>query len=340
MDSLSHDERSTYQKSGNLPDRIGIKETSSGKSSPAVSAEPNPATAGLEAPASETGTSATDTTEKPKGLKLKARTDQLAEENRQLQEQLRIRHALREELARTERPVDDKPAASSTAKPATQAEYDRYLAMPDAPQEADFDSYAKFTAAMSLFIGDKRFEERQAQSRTESSVRQSVDGVKAWAEGAQKRIQDYSADKPGFAESINPQLLEIESARVRRLMNQPVTPSHELVDLVMDSDYTGQLLEHFSTEQGIAEWQQLVRLPSENARSRAVGRLEARFVGTPAGGSGASAPKYVSSAPGPATTVGSRPSDTADALESAIKSKDAARYAREATKRELAALKG
>lgn len=94
---------------------------------------------------------------KPKDKGAKARSAELDPEIAELQEKLRLRKMLREEL---DRGRDDKPAESSPAPvKATQKEFARFRAMPDAPKIGDFEAFEDWSVEMSVFVAGKRLEE-------------------------------------------------------------------------------------------------------------------------------------------------------------------------------------
>lgn len=66
-----------------------------------------------------------------------------------------------------------EPAPAAPKQP----EWQRYKAHPDAPKEDDFESYADYTAALSTFIADQRFEDRLQATRqsVERESRQQAD---------------------------------------------------------------------------------------------------------------------------------------------------------------------
>lgn len=126
-------------------------------SAPAKPVEQAASTDAPAKPASEPG--------KPKEKGAKARSAELDPEIAELQEKLRLRKMLREEL---ERGRDEKPAASSPApKKAAAREFERFKAMPDAPKLDDvdergsalFNDYQDWAVEMAAFVAGKRLEE-------------------------------------------------------------------------------------------------------------------------------------------------------------------------------------
>lgn len=117
-------------------------------------------------PASESG--------EPKGKGAKARSAELAKENADLQEQLRLRKMLREELKLTEK--GDKPADSSSAPvKARVREFERFKAMPDAPKVADYDDYGDWTIDMQVFVNRKGLEEYSQRQKQDYDAGQFRD---------------------------------------------------------------------------------------------------------------------------------------------------------------------
>ena len=324
LDSFTPTERDTWQKSGDLPERVTVT-TSDEKpdSSPAEPADQAASTDARTAPASEPG--------KPNGDKLRARNAQLDEENKQLQERLRLRHALREELASLDRPKADAKADSSPAAAPTLTEWQRYMALPGAPKEDDFSSYGEFTAAQALFIADRRFEDHQARAFEQTQRTQADETLQRTADEAATRVRSYAETHPEFEGQVDDRLLAIAPLSALPA-NARITPQNVLAEAIIQSPVTPQLLQHFSTPEGQKDWQRLCAMPPPDLH-RAFGRLEARFDD---GASAASPQKHLSSAPAPATVLGARPADTADPIEKAVREKDFLRFERESNKAALA----
>lgn len=72
-------------------------------------------------------------------------------------------------------PVAAAPPAAAPPAPPTQAEYKRYMAMPDVPKVDQFpgeNGWQEYQFAVSQFIADKRFDERMAQHAHAQQVAQ------------------------------------------------------------------------------------------------------------------------------------------------------------------------
>lgn len=209
--------------------------------------------------------------------------------------------------------------------------------MPDAPKEADFESFAEFSAATSLFITDQRWTEHQTRARQDADYQRHVQGVEQISQTATERIEKATKDDPEFKSKVNPDLLKVDIASVRRLNGEKVGPQHVLAEQIARSEHVDKLLLHFSGAEGMTEWSRLCGLPPAEL-FRAFGRLEARFEsGAPTTAAAAPAPKTLSSATAPGTTVGGRPSEPIDAVDAALKRKDEGGYIAAANARDLAA---
>jgi hypothetical protein len=333
LDGLSREQRSHWELTGEFP-----TQTPSADSSPAKPVEQAAETA-ASSPASEPGKPAD-----PKEKGVKARSAELDRDIAAMQDKLRLRAQLRDELARTERPSDGKPD-SSPGQPPTQAEWKRFLAMPDAPKVEDFEGengFVEWTAAVGLFIADKRYQEHQDRARGDSEFRSQVDAVTRLQEEATARVSQYAKDHPDFNTKVHPELIELDTATVRRLKGQKVGPQHVLAEEILKSPSTAQLLEHFSTEAGQQEWARLMTLAPGDLM-RAFGRIEGRMEqGTSQAPPAASAPapKDLSSAPPPGKPMGERPTEPIDPSEAALKRRDYRAFEAAENAREMAALAG
>lgn len=225
-----------------------------------------------------------------------------------------------------------KPDAKADSSPAaTKAEWQRFAELPDAPKEDAFDKYGDYTAAMALFIADKRFEERDQQSHQRSQVEAREREVETIHATARDRAATYFEQHPDAKAKVSPELLAIpplstlDPRTVEDMKQSPegvqMLRGHWLLDRVLESEVPGPLLVHFSGEQGQRDWQRLVALPSAAAVTRALGSIEARLA------TGSPAPVHISSsAPAPPTTLGKRPAAPVDELKAAQDSGDFRRF--------------
>lgn len=329
LESLSHEEKQSWQKTGALPTSITVTNdgtnVDSSSTQPGKQADDKPAASSAE----------------PKKVDKRAaehRGPELDAEIATIQEKLKLRRALREELATLDRPAEKTtPPASSAEKPPNQREWERFAAMADAPQEAEFSSVRDYTIAMSLFVAEKRDAERAVVARQAAAQTSHLEGVKKVIEDAKGRVEKYREIDPDLESKIDPQLVDITPASLLP-RGTAAQPHHVLMENILRSDFTPQLLVHFSTPEGQAQWLALCKLGSQpDAFLRAFGRIEARFEQS---ATSMPVPQHVSSAPKPPAVLGTRPAESTDPVDAAIRSKDVGRYIREQNKRELAALRG
>lgn len=334
LSSMNTEERSAWEKTGSFPERIATRRSSAEDPSD-VSAASSAATP--DKPATD-GPAASSAEQKPPkrsghGGDADTRIQQLLTEQKRDRDALTRLQGELDALRRAPAPTDAK-AASSAAAPTPQ-EYERFLAMPDAPKEESFDSYAKFTAAMSVFIADKRFEERTATASRDVAERGRQQALAKTVTSARERIAAYAEKNPEFASKVNADLLAITPASMLGPKEQ-IGPHHVLADAILQSEAQPQLLEHFSTPDGLKDWQRLMALPPADLL-RGFGRIEAALEHA---ASAAPSPNFVSKAPDPATVLGGRPSEAADPVDAAVQSKNMERYVAEANKRDLARRRG
>lgn len=331
LNSMTAEQRSQWELTGNLPTDAASSPalTTESDSSSATPAAQAAATAATETPASEPG--------KPVETRnAESRIRELANADRRQREEIARLQGQLEALTR------GKPDVRPESSPApTQREYQRYLAMPDAPKEADFDTYAEFSAAQSLFITDQRWQEHQARADARTAHARQIDGVKQLGQTAEQRIQAALTADPDFRSKVHDDLLAVEPASIRALAGKPIGPQHALAEEILRSEHTAQLLEHFSTDDGRKDWARLCALPAPDFL-RAFGRLDARFDRGPVTETHAEtpAPKTLSTAPKPVTTIGTKPQESLDPVEASLQRKDFTGYAAAQNARDVAALTG
>lgn len=213
------------------------------------------------------------------------------------------REAVERELEAYRRGTGPAPSpAPSPTRPVTQAEWQRYKAMPDAPRSDSFESYDDYTAALSLFIADKRFEERVAAAQHH---RERVDRD----EQQHQRLTAY-AERMGTVLASDPQFLERLSPEVANLRptshldpSQSPTPLSDLAEEVLDSPHAGALLRHFSDHPD--DLRRFAGLKTRKELLREFTKLETRFDAAPSGS--APSPPALSTAKPPIKPVGSAP---------------------------------
>lgn len=167
---------------------------------------------------------------------------------------------LRRKLEDATRPParrDDPPAASTEAQPRKSSdEYKKYLAMPDAPKEKDFDSIVDHGAAMAVFISDKRHEERverEAQGRRElEHTTGRIERIKTF----QGRVQAFKTAAPERLEKLTPEIkalhgwdrLQADNAARQARGEAPLqaTVDHAIAEEIYESELPMEIAVHLS----------------------------------------------------------------------------------------------
>jgi hypothetical protein len=272
---------------------------------------------------------------KPKGKGVKERNAELDAEIAELNEKLRLRREIRRELDATDR-AQPKPDVKPDSSPAVdkKAEAARFRAMPDAPKLEDFESYDDWAIEMASFVADKKLEERDRRSQQEATARQEEQRFTEKVTKASERFKGYLEKHPEAKDRIRPELLAIVPISQLRPSETP-GPHNFIAEQIFESDFTGELVDHFSTDAGVQDFQRLMRL-SPDAIVREIGRIEARFMDSGTKTTPVRAPKTISTAPDPAETLGRRPAAPADRLEAALHTGDFSAYADEANRRDWA----
>lgn len=214
-------------------------------------------------------------------------------------------------LSPTERkPEPVKPAAAAEPKKGS-TEYQRYMAMPDAPKAEEFDSIVEHAAAMSVFINDTKHAEReQARVDTDrklSRVKADVDRVKTF----HGRIEAFKQTVPEFATKLSPDVkalhgfarLQQVNAERQQQGQSPIaaTVDHAIAEEIYDSEMAPQVALHLSEHPD--DLRALRACASPNALLKAFGRLEDKVRAS--GGDGTS------------TTTADKPATPADLRERA-----------------------
>lgn len=226
-----------------------------------------------------------------------------------------------------------RPAAVEPPKPAADQGdvYDRYLGMPDAPKIADFQAkgktYEQFTAAMQIFIADKRDDERtqrQRQHETEQSMRQRESTRATRLQTAFTADTDVSEmfkvikDTGQYPTNgpISRDVLALKPFSALGPNEQP-TAFNAIAEELLESDSPVALARHLSKPGELAR---LAALPDARSLLRAIRDIE-REITTP------KTVKTTTQAGEPAITLTSnRATDPLDEETAAIRSGDQARY--------------
>lgn len=321
---------STFEREANALD-LGQKP------SPTPPAESSPAPVAEGAAPAEAGRAdsppAPPDDKKPKNLQ--TRRDQVDAEVAALREQLRVAKALRDELAHVrQRPQPDQPVSDpARSQPKS---WERYKQFPDAPKAENFDSYEDYLDARAEFIADRRFEDRARQSETERRTQEHADATTRRITGFTEKLAKARESDAAFDSKVNPYLLQEVVPAFALRPGEPVTPANVLLQEIVDSPVSAELLVYLSTPEGIEAWNAAVKADSPAATIRAFGRIEARFL---SGGKAAEAPapaKPVTSAPAPPTTLGEKPPQSPDRARAALAAGDYSAYEAAADAADLA----
>lgn len=230
------------------------------------------------------------------------------------------------ELEALSRPAPTKPAESSPApaepKPAEFPDYADYLAdHPDA-------TLREWSQAHFRHMLDQQAAETAQRTTAEAldrSFEQQVTELKT-------QFDQAKATDPAFMEKLDPDVSDTKSAEYQRAAKQPVTPANIVTSELLKSSIAPQLSLYFSEHKD--EWTRLQQVPDRfkglpplvQAREhiewikREVGRIEGKLEA--AATAPASHKKTTTSAPSPATTLGTRPTAPLDAEAEAMKKGD------------------
>lgn len=248
------------------------------------------------------------------------------------QELLADRKAATERAERAERELAAlrTPAAKPDAQPAVSSPAPAAIVYP--PELASIDAYTlKFPNATYEDFIEARVEHKQ-EARAEQKAaadRQRIESeqrtaersarLKTWETQASALIDTLDTLKtsdPKAFDAINPELLQQKSSLSLK-PGEPMVFGHVLADLVFASEHPVALLTHLSDK---AEANRLYALRQERgdeAFYKEIGRIEATFEKAPK-----ASPSHITAAPPPPRTVGSRPSEPADPIASAVASGD------------------
>jgi hypothetical protein len=268
---------------------------------PAAPASPAASTDATPSPASEPG--------KPsKGIK--ARSAEVQADIDQLQQQLRQRAALREQVAREDAP----PPPPRQAPPRADAR-----GAPEDDPPPDPDDVEHYPDG----IYDRQWMEDNARWHARAYVRELAQ--QHYAQETERAVNAQWATKVEAAKAKYPDFEE------RALLAATDIEKDSPIDRwVLESPHGADVLYHLQTTPG--EVQRIAAM-SIGQQHRELARLELRFDAP------GSTPTPVSTAPAPGRTLGGHQPAGGDAAERALASGDVEAYIREANARELAALK-
>lgn len=258
---------------------------------------------------------------------------------------------LNQRIARLETQPREVPPAPAPAevKPVTQAAYKRFLALPDAPKLNDFDSIEEHSAAMALFIADKRAEERASDQARQAETDSLTTAQRERADGFATRIKEAVTADPEFWEGISPEVQQLRPLNALK-PGEAAGPHNLVAEELLSSPVAPQLMRHFSEHPDdlsriTAMPEAFAKLPAsqraiEHARwiVREIGKLESTLA-TPAAPPPAPL-KLTSDNPPPAPRLGSKPNVPANETDAALARKDTGAYLAARRREEIAKRQG
>jgi len=199
---------------------------------------------------------------------------------------------------------DAAPAPAPT--PEKFPTYDGYLATnPDASLEDWMD-------ARDSWRDDKQT--AAAQMRAEAAERAQTEQTRATTFSTQ--VGARTKADPAFLQKISPDVLALRPFAALG-EGEVGGPLNAIAEELLDSPVAPALMEHFTAHP--EDLQRLTTLRDPRALIREFGKLEARFDAA-AAADDAPAPKTITAAPTPGTTLGSRPAVAGDPIHSAVAS--------------------
>lgn len=173
--------------------------------------------------------------------------------------------------ARTAHPQADAP------NPVPDRE--RYLALPNAPKEEDYERYSDYTADLSIFIADQRYAEKEQARQQTAAQRQAEQAREAVNTAFMSRIEAATTDNPTFLESISQDVLQIPTFDSLQ-PGESVTAWHVIGEEIRRSEHVVGLMQFFT--QHPDQLQRLATLPPRDL-TRQMAILESRIGAAPTG---------------------------------------------------------
>lgn len=196
------------------------------------------------------------------------------------------------------------------------------------------DPYAAQLAAFNREVSkwdrrqDARAEQRQSQYQRAHS--EFIQKATTWSQ----RRDAYAQANPEFVTRAAHVLNEL-APRIRP--DQPSSPLTDLAEYAMESPIGPQVIDYLAAHP--AEYAQLKASQSPRAVFEALGAIKHQLSFTAQPAAAAPAPKLVTEAPPPATTLGNRPAEAADPVASAVARGDQRAFEVEANNRDVARFK-
>ncbi len=212
-------------------------------------------------------------------------------------------------------------ARTSTPEPAAKpAVADEFQPTKPKPAEADFDTYADFTEALT----DWKLEQREAKAAFDSAKTQREQAATAQAESDRARIGGWVSRRDAFF-AKHPSKADTVSAFLAT-----VTSGTPIGDTIIDSEVGGELADYLATHKDEAD--RIARLSPRSALL-ALGKLTATF-DSPTNASAPAQPaaKTVTTAPAVPHTLAARSADPADPVKAAVERGDYLAFEAEANR--------
>lgn len=217
-------------------------------------------------------------------------------------------------------PAPRRPEAPAAPATPTEPAYKRYLALPDAPKLADFDTIEDYSAAMGLFIATKTADEREATRQATEARTAQGNAVAAFTDRGKQAHDDFEA------------VMATANAT-----HHPWSPA--LVRAVLTDDAFGhELAYHLATHEADAQRISALRDPVD--AGAAIGELRASLKATAAPPAAPkAAPKLVTDNPAPPAVLGTRPTEPTDPEDAAVAAGDVGRFREVRLQKRVAALR-
>jgi hypothetical protein len=325
LHDLSKADRDSFYATGKLP--AAKDPDADADSSTAPSGEQSDATASKTAPASETGKPAPG---KKARNSEEGRISELLEDRRRDREMhsrlQRDNDDLKKRLEALEKPKSDAKPDSSTAVDPSEPAWKKYRAMKDAPKADDFEHLDDYVAAMGTFVAQQIARQEATGVITERETKQAERAaadrdIETAVDTAHTRLQADETAFPDLKAKVDDRFKQIVPARLMP-DGQAIGPHHYAKDqITFESEHPLQLSAFYSTEDGLAEWAAMMKMPPKQIERTILAR-DLAFRRTPAQGKPAAAAKTFTKTPEPPENTGKKPSHVGDPAEAAVKKGD------------------
>ncbi len=335
LQEMSSEQVSQFMKDGKMIDKPAEKTPAATPETSAATADSATAEPAAQVASTDASTEAASEPAKPekkaKGKSLTERNEHLRAEIEENTRLLNLREEQRRKLdARDSAPVE-KPAAQPTDSAPADAgdlkkEIARIKALPGAPKWQAYEDMDDYTAAMALFVTEqlsKSTFERMFSEKSELANREAE--TQAQVRELDGKLDAQYKAHPDLVEKIDPQFLNVVPSRHLPPNVEPKA-HHFAKDLILfECENTLQLGAFYSTPEGQAEWQKMMRMnPAQITRTLAI-RDHSFGADSQDAATDDEAPApsvHVSKAPPPSPVAGRKTAAPSDPLQTAIKSGD------------------